>query len=145
MTNNLVRDWMIPKPVTVHPGALLRDAFRLMIDNKVRRLPVMDHERLVGIITLEDLRRAEPPPGIGMGLVRITDMLSRMTVHQVMSKDPKTITPDAALIEAARMMLEHAISALPVIEGSELVGIITESDIFRAFVKMEEEKQVQVP
>jgi acetoin utilization protein AcuB len=145
MTNNLVRDWMIPKPVTVHPGALLRDAFRLMIDNKVRRLPVMDHERLVGIITLEDLRRAEPPPGIGMGLVRITDMLSRMTVHQVMSKDPKTITPDAALIEAARMMLEHAISALPVIEGSELVGIITESDIFRAFVKMEEEKQVQIP
>jgi len=145
MTNNLVRDWMIPKPVTVHPGALLRDAFRLMIDNQVRRLPVMDHERLVGIITLEDLRRAEPPPGIGMGLVRITDMLSRMTVHQVMSKDPKTITPDAALIEAARMMLEHAISALPVIEGSELVGIITESDIFRAFVKMEEEKQVQVP
>jgi len=145
MTNNLVRDWMIPKPVTVHPGALLRDAFRLMIDNKVRRLPVMDHERLVGIITLEDLRRAEPPPGIGLGLVRITDMLSRMTVHQVMSKDPKTITPDAALIEAARMMLEHAISALPVIEGSELVGIITESDIFRAFVKMEEEKQVQIP
>jgi acetoin utilization protein AcuB len=145
MTNNLVRDWMIPKPVTVHPGALLRDAFRLMIDNKVRRLPVMDHERLVGIITLEDLRRAEPPPGIGMGLVRITDMLSRMTVHQVMSKVPKTITPDAALIEAARMMLEHTISALPVIEGSELVGIITESDIFRAFVKMEEEKQVQIP
>ena len=144
MTNNLVRDWMIPKPVTVHPGDLLRDAFRLMIDNKVRRLPVMDKERLVGIITLEDLRRAEPPPGIGLGLVRITDMLSRMTVHQVMSKDPKTITPDAALIEAARMMLEHAISALPVIEGSQLVGIITESDIFRAFVKLEEEKQPQV-
>jgi acetoin utilization protein AcuB len=143
MTNNLVRDWMRPKPVTVHPGALLRDAFRLMIDNKVRRLPVMDHERLVGIITLEDLRRAEPPPGIGLGLVRITDMLSRMTVHQVMSRDPKTITPDAALIEAARMMLEHAISALPVIEGSELVGIITESDIFRAFVQLEEEKQAQ--
>jgi acetoin utilization protein AcuB len=96
---------MTPKPVTVDPGTLLRDAFRLMIDNKVRRLPVMDHERLVGIITLEDLRRAEPPPGIGVGLVRITDMLSRMTVHQVMSKDPKTISPDAALIEAARMTL----------------------------------------
>jgi acetoin utilization protein AcuB len=143
MTNNLVRDWMTPEPVSVNPGAPLRDAFRLMIDNKVRRLPVMDHERLVGIITLEDLRRAEPPPGIGLGLVRITDMLSRMTVHQVMSKDPKTVTPDAALIEVARMMLEHAISALPVMEGNQLVGIITESDIFRAFVKMEEEKQVQ--
>jgi acetoin utilization protein AcuB len=145
MINNLVRDWMIPKPVTVNPDTVLRDALRLMIDNKVRRLPVMDDERLVGIVTLEDLRRAEPPPGIGLGLVRITDMLSIMTVHQVMSRDPKTITPDAALIEAARMMLEHTISALPVMEGSELVGIITEGDIFRAFVKMEEEKQVQIP
>jgi acetoin utilization protein AcuB len=145
MINNLVGDWMRPKPVTVNPGTVLRDALRLMIDNKVRRLPVMDDERLVGIVTLEDLRRAEPPPGIGLGLVRITDMLSIMTVHQVMSRDPKTITPDAALIEAARTMLEYTISALPVMEGSELVGIITESDIFRAFVKMEEEKQVQIP
>jgi acetoin utilization protein AcuB len=72
-------------------------------------------------------------------------MLSRMTVHQVMSRDPKTITPDATLIEAARTMLERKISALPVIEGSHLVGIVTESDIFRAFVKLEEEKQAQVP
>jgi acetoin utilization protein AcuB len=143
MTNNLVRDWMTPKPVTVDSCAPLRDAYWRMIDNKVRRLPVMDKERLVGIITLEDLRRAEPPAGIGLDLVRITDMLSRMTVHQIMSRDPKTITPNAALIEAARMMLKHAISALPVIEGSQLVGIITESDIFRAFVQLEEEKQAQ--
>lgn len=145
MTNNLVRDWMTPKLVTVDACAPLRDAYWLMIDHKVRRLPVMDKERLVGIITLEDLRRAEPPTSIGLDLVRITDMLSRMTVHQAMSRDPKTITPDAALIEAARMMLEHAISALPVIEGSQLVGIITESDIFRAFVKMEEERQARFP
>jgi len=145
MTNNLVRDWMTPKPVTVDSCTPLRDAYWRMIDNKVRRLPVMDKERLVGIITLEDVRRVEPRTGIGLDMVKITEILSRTTVHQVMSRDPKTITPDAALIEAARMMLKHAISALPVIEGSQLVGIITESDIFRAFVKMEEEKQVQIP
>jgi acetoin utilization protein AcuB len=145
MTNNLVRDWMTPKPVTVDSCTPLRDAYWRMIDNKVRRLPVMDKERLVGIITLEDVRRVEPRTGIGLDMVKITEILSRTTVHQVMSRDPKTITPDAALIEAARMMMEHAISALPVIEGSQLVGIITESDIFRAFVKMEEEKQAQIP
>jgi acetoin utilization protein AcuB len=145
MTNNMVRDWMTPKPVTVDTCAPLRDAYWRMIDNKVRRLPVMDKERLVGIITLEDVRRVEPRTGIGLDMVKITEILSRTTVHQVMSRDPKTITPDAALIEAARMMLKHAISALPVIEGSQLVGIITESDIFRAFVKMEEEKQAQIP
>jgi acetoin utilization protein AcuB len=114
-----------------------------MLNNKVRRLPVMDKERLVGIITMEDLRRAEPPTGMGLDLVKITDVLSKMTVRQVMTKDPMTIAPDASLMDAAQTMLEHRISALPVIEDEQLVGIITESDIFRAFVKMEGEKQVQ--
>jgi acetoin utilization protein AcuB len=137
MSGNLVRDWMTPKPVFVSSSTPLRDAYWLMIDHKVRRLPVMDKERLVGIITLEDLRRAEPPTGIGLDLVKITDMLSRITVQQIMTKNPKTIAPDAPLIEAARMMLEHKISALPAMEGSHLAGIITESDIFRAFVEIE--------
>ena len=141
MSGNQVRDWMTPNPVTVSPGTSLRKAHWLMIDNKVRRLPVMDGEHLVGIVTMEDLRRAEPSTGIGLDLVKITDMLSRMTVRQLMTKDPKTITPDTPLIEAARMMLEQEISTLPVMEAGQLVGIITESDIFRAYVKLEQKKQ----
>ena len=141
MSDKLVRDWMTPKPIIISQNSPLRDAYWLMIDNKVRRLPVMDDEHLVGIVTLEDLRRAEPPTGIGLDLVKITDMLSRMTVRQVMTKDPKTIAPDAPLIEAARMMLEHEVSTLPVMEDSQLLGIITESDIFRAFVELGEKKQ----
>ena len=143
MSNNLVRDWMTSKPITVSQSSPIREAYWLMIDNKIRRLPVMDHDRLVGIITLEDLRRAEPPIGIGLDLVKITDILSKMTVRQVMTKDPMTISPNASLIDSARMMLENRISALPVIEDEHLVGIITESDIFRAFVKMETEKYAQ--
>jgi acetoin utilization protein AcuB len=131
---------MTQKPITVSPSSPLQDAYWLMIDHKVHRLPVIDKERLVGIITLEDLRRAEPPTGIGLDLVRITDMLSKMTVQQVMTKNPKTIAPDVPLIEAARMMLEHDISALPVMGGVHLDGIITVSDIFRAFVELEEKK-----
>ena len=137
MPDKLVRDWMTPKPVIISPSTPLRDAYWLMIDNKVRRLPVMDDEHLVGIVTMEDLRQAEPSTGIGLDLVKITDMLSRMTVRQVMTKEPRTIAPDAPLIEAARMMLEYEVSALPVMENSQLVGIITESDIFRAFVELE--------
>jgi acetoin utilization protein AcuB len=140
LSDNLVRDWMTPMPVTVSPSTPLRDAYWLMIDHKVHRLPVMDDERLVGIVTLDDLRRAEPPTGIGLDLVKITDMLSKMTVRQVMTKDPRTIAPDAPLIEAAQMMLEHEVSALPVMEDSQLVGIITESDIFHAFVELGEKK-----
>jgi acetoin utilization protein AcuB len=139
MSQSLVRDWMTPDPIIVLPSTPIRDAYWLMVDHKVHRLPVMDKGHLVGIITLEDLRRAEPPTGIGLDLVRITDMLSKMTVQQIMTKDPKTIAPDAPLIEAARLMLEHKISALPVMEGSHLAGIITESDIFRAFVELEGE------
>jgi acetoin utilization protein AcuB len=143
MSENLVREWMTSKLVTVSQNSPIRDAYWLMLNNKVRRLPVMDKERLVGIITMEDLRRAEPPTGMGLDLVKITDVLSKMTVRQVMTKDPMTIAPDASLMDAAQTMLEHRISALPVIEDDQLVGIITESDIFRAFVKMEGEKQVQ--
>lgn len=141
MAENVVRDWMTPRPITVSTTSPLRDAYWLMIDNKVRRLPVMDDEQLVGIVTLEDLRRSEPLTGMGLDMVKITDMLSRMTVRQIMTEDPKTIAPEAPLIEAARMMLDHKISALPVMEGNELVGIITESDIFRAFVKLEETRE----
>ncbi|MGQ9833714.1 MAG: CBS domain-containing protein [Candidatus Villigracilaceae bacterium] len=138
MTNKLVRDWMTPNPITVSHNSLIRDAYWLMLDNKVRRLPVMDNERVVGIVTLEDLRRAEPPVGIGLDLVKITDALAKMSVRQVMTRDPKTIAPDAPLVEAARIMLAHEISALPVMENNQLVGIITESDIFRAFVELED-------
>jgi acetoin utilization protein AcuB len=143
MSGNLVREWMTSKLITVSQNTPIRDAYWLMLDNKVRRLPVMDKERLVGIITMEDLRRAEPPTGMGLDLVKITDVLSKMTVRQVMTKDPMTIAPDASLMDAAQTMLDHSISALPAIEDEQLVGIITESDIFRAFVKMEGEKQVQ--
>jgi acetoin utilization protein AcuB len=141
MSQNFVRDWMTPDPVIVLPSTLIREAYWLMVDHKVHRLPVMDEERLVGIITLEDLRRAEPPVGIGLDLVRITDMLSKMTVQQVMTRNPKTIAPDMPLIKAAQMMLENDISALPVMEGPRLIGIITVSDIFRAYVELEQKKQ----
>lgn len=140
MPKQQVRDWMTPKPMTISPSSPLRDAYWLMIENKVRRLPVMEGTQLVGIITLEDLRRAEPPTGIGLDLVQITEALSRITVRQLMTTDLKTIAIDAPLIDAAHMMLEHKVSALPVMEGNQLVGIITESDIFQAFVELETAK-----
>jgi len=140
MSGKFVCDWMFRDPITISSNKPLRDAYWLMLENKIRRLPVMDGNQLVGIVTLEDIRRTEPPTGIGLDLVRITDMLSRMSIRQIMTENPMTIAMDAPLIEAAEMMLEHEIGALPVMEGNQLVGIITESDIFRAFVTLEEMK-----
>jgi acetoin utilization protein AcuB len=135
MESDLVRDWMTTNPIIISSNCTLPEAYWLMINNKIRRLLVVDQDTLVGIVTLEDLRGKAPATLIGMDPVRASDMLTKLPVRHVMSENPKTIPTDATLVEAARLMLEFKISALPVMDGTKLVGIITESDIFRALVK----------
>jgi acetoin utilization protein AcuB len=138
MTTKQVKDWMTSEVITVSSHCPLPDAYWLMIENKIRRLPVMDNSKLIGIVTLENLRRINPISIAGLDILQINNMLAKLPVRQLMTENPITIFPDAPLIDAARMMLEHKISALPVLDGNKLVGIITESDIFRAFVESEE-------
>ena len=136
MKNNLVRDWMTSGPITISSNSTLPEAYWLMIDNRIRRLLVVDEGVLVGIVTLEDLRRKIPDNAIRIDPVRVSDILVKLPIRLLMTKSPKTISQDANLIEAARKLLKHRISALPVMDGDTLVGIITESDIFRALVKL---------
>lgn len=135
MKETLVRDWMTPNPITISSSCTLPDAYWMMINNKVRRLLVVDHEKLVGIVTLEDLRGKVPSILTSMDPIRANNMLTKLPVCRVMTENPKTIEINVELIKAARLMLEYKISTLPVMEGSKVVGIITESDIFRALVK----------
>ena len=137
MTTQQVKDWMTSEVISVSSSSTLPDAYWLMLENKIRRAPVIDKGILIGMVTMEDIRRGEPPIGLGLDLVKISNKLSKMTVHRVMTSNPKTISHSASLIDAARLMLEQKISALPVLDGDKLVGIITESDIFRAFVEIE--------
>jgi len=137
MATQLVKDWMTSNVITVSGKCTLSEAYWLMLEKKIRRLPVVDDDVLIGIVTLEDLRQAEPPTGIGLDLGRITDRLSKMTVNRIMTKELKTILATAPLIDAARLMLKHKIRVLPVLDEDKLIGIITESDIFRAFVELE--------
>lgn len=135
MQRTLVRDWMTPDPIIISSNCTLPDAYWLMINKKVRRLLVVDHEKLVGIVTMEDLRGKVPSILTSMDPIRANNMLTKLPVCRVMTEKPKTIEVNVALIKAARMMLEYKISTLPVMDGGKLVGIITESDIFRALVK----------
>jgi len=137
MNTQLVRDTMTTDPIVVASNCTLPEAYWLMIHHDIRRLLVVDGEALVGIVTLEDLRRMEPISLPGLDLLRLNDLLSKMPVRRVMSPGPITISPEATLIDAARLMLENKISTLPVIADGKVVGIITESDIFRAFVESE--------
>lgn len=138
MSNILVKDQMSVNPITVFSGVTLPEAYWLMINNNIRRLPVMDNGKLIGIVTLDDLKRMEPINFAGLDMIQLGDMLCKLPVHRVMTKNPRTISSTVPLIDAARLMLEHKVGALPVVDGDELVGIITESDIFRAYVEREE-------
>jgi acetoin utilization protein AcuB len=136
MKCEMVRDWMIPDPITVGPETTLPQAHRLMMEHSIRRLPVVKDGRLVGMVTLGDLRGAEPSGATSLSIWEVNYLLSQLHVDEIMTPRPYTVSEDATLGEAAQMMLAHKISGLPVVdEGGDIVGIITESDIFRMVVQ----------
>jgi acetoin utilization protein AcuB len=132
----VVRDWMTRDLITINLETTLPEAHRLMMEHDIRRLPVLENGRLVGIVTLGDVRGAEPSGATSLSIWEINYLLSRLRIEEIMTPRPFTISPNATLAEAAHMMLKYKISALPVLDaGEELVGIITESDIFRMVVR----------
>ncbi|MHB8781638.1 MAG: CBS domain-containing protein [Candidatus Geothermincolia bacterium] len=130
----LVRDAMTAHPITLNPHDTLGDAMRLAQRHGFRRFPVVEKGRLVGIITDRDLRGA----GLSTAIVyekRYQDyMLDRIQVGGIMSRHPFTVTPDTPLRDAAALLLKEKIGGLPVTERDELVGVITETDVIRAFI-----------
>lgn len=136
MKKEIVKDWMTGEVITITPDTKLPDAHRLMMDKQVRRLPVVKDGHLVGIITRGDVREAEPSDATSLNIWEINYLLSKLEVEGIMTKKPITIAQDATVGEAARLMLEHKISGLPVVDNKgKLAGIITESDIFRLVVQ----------
>ena len=132
MQQELVRDWMTREVITISPETSLAQAHKLMQEKHIRRLPVMDHDRIVGIVTLGDVRGAEPSRASSLSIWEMNDLLAKLEVVEIMSRGPITIGQNASIGEAARIMLDKKFSGLPVVdEAGRLVGIITESDIFR--------------
>ena len=131
----LVREWMTPDPVVVAPDISVAEAHRIMTMRKIRRLPVLEKGTLVGIVTLGDLRGAEPSEATSLSVWEVHTLLDRLTLRRIMSRPVHTIAAGARIGEAAKRMLENKIGGLPVMEGDRLVGIITESDIFRLVVQ----------
>ncbi len=126
-TKMLVKEFMTRHPVTVSGAATVLEAWTLMRDHHIRRLPVVEGQRVVGILTLGDLREAHADEAQGPG----------MRVSVLMRDSPITVTPQTTLRQAARIMIDKKVSGLPVIADGALVGIITESDLFRALIARE--------
>ena len=135
MKQTLVKDWMSENPFAIGPERTVMAAHHMMTENKGRRLPVVEDGKLLGIVALSDVLEAEPSDATSLSIFELNYLLARLTVDRIMTKDPVTIGPDAPVKEAAEIMLDRKIGGLPVMDGGKLVGIITESDIFRAFVQ----------
>ena len=136
MKNELVREWMTADVITVTPDTTLPEADRLIVDNMIRRLPVVKDGKLVGICTYGDIREARPSPATSLSIWELNYLLSQLTIGEIMTTNSITISPEATIGEAARLMLKNQISGLPVVDlHNHLVGIITESDIFRMVVQ----------
>jgi adenylylsulfate kinase-like enzyme/CBS domain-containing protein len=127
-----VRDIMTSKPITIDPTTPILDARQRMADARIRHLIVTEDARVVGIITDRDIRLNLPSPATSLSVWEVNYLLARLTVGEVMTRSVMVIDPDRPTAEAARIMVDHKIGALPVVEGGRLTGIVTESDFVRA-------------
>ena len=132
----LVRTRMTANPIVVHPETSFEDALQLLREKKVRRLPVVDKEgNLVGIVVEKDLLYASPSPATSLSVFEVHYLLSKLQVKDVMTKRVITVGEDCPLEEAARIMVDHKIGSLPIVREKKVVGIITETDIFRTMAE----------
>ncbi len=122
--------------ITIGPDDSLEKAMDLMKKHRIRRLPVMDGDRLVGIVTDRDVREAWASDATTLSVYELKYLLDRVKIKEIMTKQVITITPRHTIEEAAKLMYEWKISGLPVLEKGKLVGIITESDIFKIFLEV---------
>ena len=141
MKKLLVENWMTSDPITISSDTTLPEAHRIMKENHIRRLPVVDDGRLVGIVTWGDIREASASDCTSLDVFELVYLLETLPVRQFMTRDLVTVTPITPVARAAQLMLEHKIGGLPVVDHrGRLVGIITESDIFRVLVLGKAEK-----
>jgi acetoin utilization protein AcuB len=127
---------MTPNPITVTPDTSFPEAFRAMRENRIRHLPVVEKEKLIGVVAQTDLLHASPSPATSLSVFEINYLLANLHVREVMAAPPVTVSEDAPIEEAARVMVEKKIGCLPVMRDGELAGLITESDVFEVFVEI---------
>lgn len=131
-----VKDFMTEDLVTVTSKTKIFDAVDLMKKYDIHRLPVIDNDKLVGLITEGTIQEALPSKATSLSVHEVNYLLNKTVVADVMIKDVKTVAPDAELEDGIYLMRQNKINVLPVLENDKLVGIITNNDIFDAFLKL---------
>ena len=133
----LVANRMTHNPITITADVSIAEAMERMKREKVRRFPIVDKDRkMIGIVTYQDLLHASPSTATSLSMWEISYLLAQVKVGEIMTRKVITTTEDTPLEEAARLMVDNQIGSLPVVRNDLVVGIITESDIFRVFLEI---------
>lgn len=141
-----VKDVMTPAPVTVHPETTVGSAWKLMCRRRIRHLPVLDVSgRPIGIVSDRDLRQVILEPALQEQLGNVTRAMNVLTIKEVMTWGMVTVQPESTLRQAAQILTEQKIGALPVVEGERLVGMLTASDLVKVLVRIIDEGIVSRP
>ncbi len=131
----LIQDWMAKDVLTVDENTSLMRATRIMKENAIRRLPVVAHGKLIGIVTDRDVKDASPSKTTSLDIHELYYLLSEMKVKDVMTANPLTLKGSDTLEKAAVVMLQSKISGLPVVDETlHLTGLLSETDVLRGFI-----------
>ena len=133
----LVRNWMSHALITVDVKDSMQDAVKLLKKNDIHILPVVKKNKMVGIVTDGDLKKASASDANTLEIHELLYLLSKIKMEEIMTKDPITVSSDYTLEETAQVLLENKISGVPVVDnGDKIVGIITQTDLFKAMVSL---------
>jgi len=131
-----VKNYMTRDPVTATPDTSHQNAMKLLRKHKIRRLPIIDDGKLIGMVVEKDLLTNQPSPATTLSIYEIYSLLERLKIHQLMIIPVITVEGDCPMEEAARIMIAEKIGCLPVMDAEKLIGIITETDIFKALAQI---------
>jgi CBS domain-containing protein len=136
MKNLLVKDWMSKNVFSISPDTPLPDVAVLMREKRIRRMPVVNADGvLVGIVSHTDVVEARPSDATTLDIWEMNYLLAKLKVSKIMTPNPLTVRVDSTIKDAAQLMYDHKVGGLPVVdESGHVVGIITESDIFRVLI-----------
>ena len=132
----LVGQRMSRPVITVSPDLPITEALTLLKRNNIRRAPVVKRGKMVGIITVADIMNASPSQATSLSIWEVNYLVSKITVEAVMTKKVLTVQEDIPIEDAAKLMVDTKIGGMPVMRGKEIVGMITETDLFKVFLEM---------
>jgi acetoin utilization protein AcuB len=133
----LVKDWMSKPAITIDVNASMNDAIKLFKKNNIKMLPVMEKDKLVGIITDRDIKRASASDATTLEIHELLYLISKIMIKEIMTKNPVTVSPDYTVEETAEVLLKHNISGVPVVDHyGTIVGVMTQNDIFKTIISL---------